>query len=254
MYFEMENGDKVKAVKNVRIELIDVPTFYNPGGVLCNSNPGNVCRTNICSSSACILQPLEQKQAYVNLKAPSVSDIGNLRQTFEIKYKIDYDFEASTTYPLFVINSDELLNLQRSGKSIGSTLVTSIGSGPIKIDVRTADDSTYAISGTDVVLLFTVQDYGSGSILNSKIDPGHLIITFPAELSGRITRDSAFGCSGATCQNNQVIELYQGESRPLYFRIQVPQVEIYKTMQVLAHLSYTYELRESKEVSVWPRM
>ncbi len=62
-----------------------------------------------------------------------------------------------------------------------------------------------------------------------------------------------FICSGNACTNRGVIELYEGRSSPLYFKIkETPDVDVFQTFTIAAKLRYAYELRGTQQIEVRP--
>ena len=255
--FVIESMDDIRTVDNVNVELFDAPLFKNEGGkAKCNEN-GNCVPKELADKLKTIL-PGEQKTVNFYLTTPSEEEIAKIRTDATLSFRINYDFDSTTTLRVPVVNMGEIEKRQRAGESTTLEIPKYFTSGPVQIDIEVMNQP-YIISGYDASIIFKVKDRGDktkGFLKDSKIEKGKLTITFPEGFTATTDNDQYFVCVNG-CQgegtNNNVIDLYRGESIPLYFKVKPPDVaEPYKSFEIKANVKYTYELRDSAKLTINP--
>ncbi|MEK6887317.1 MAG: hypothetical protein AABX14_00035 [Candidatus Aenigmatarchaeota archaeon] len=217
--FILENKDKLKDVKNVRIDMFNAPTMRNSGGTtLCNlyvASGYTQCDINIgtclpqetlagvqappqqrycipdqCGAEGCVILPGEEKPITFTLMTPSSNDIKNIKTDTKLDFKATYEFDGSLNYIVSAISTDEIVKRQRSGDKANLFTTKSYGSGPVQIDVE-LQGAPYILSGgntpistsqPETVMFFTIKNRGSGTLVNSQIDSNQMQIIFPPEL------------------------------------------------------------------------
>ncbi|MFA4820015.1 MAG: hypothetical protein WC613_03610, partial [Candidatus Aenigmatarchaeota archaeon] len=216
--FIVENKDKLKDVKNVRIDLFNAPTMRNSAGTLCNlyvasgytycdvnigtclpqetrqgaqaPAPQRYCIPDQCGAEGCIILPGEEKPITFTLMTPSSNDIKNIKTDTKLNFKATYEFDGSLNYIVSAISTDEIVKRQRSGDKANLFTTKSYGSGPVQIDVE-LQGAPYILSGSsgpistsqpETVMFFTIKNRGSGTLVNSQIDSNQMQIVFPPEL------------------------------------------------------------------------
>ena len=241
LMFTIKNLDDHKTVKNIEINLFDPSIF------------GESKTVNIPS-----LLPLGQKIITFSLRTPSAEEIANVKVTPTVSFNVKYDFTGTTTYDVVVVDMKEIEKQQKAGKKITPTINKIIGSGPIKIYPE--------LIGTDIILAgktgnikFLIKNEGRGDLEENKIAPNKLTINFErlVDGGGDVTEVPDGFNEGAISKNNEEIELYQGESSPLIFKVEASSgSELrgapYKTFNIKADVDYTYELRGEMEITVEP--
>lgn len=234
--FIVENRDKLKDVRNVRIDLFNAPTMRNSAGTLCNLyvasgyTPCNInvgtclpretlpgaqaparqryCIPDQCGAAGCAILPGEEKPITFSLMTPSQNDIKNIKTDTKLNFKATYEFDGSLNYIVSAISTDEIVKRQRSGDKANLFTTKSHGSGPVQIDVE-LQGAPYMLSGVpsqisignqfDTVMFFTIKNRGSGTLVNSQIDSGSMQIVFPPELD--VTPNEKFVCNNNVCTN-----------------------------------------------------
>lgn len=236
------------------------------------------CYPDQCGVNAggCTILPGEEKQINFPLRTPRQDEIKNIKTDTKLDFKLTYGFEGTLTYLMPAISTDEIIKRQRSGDKTTLFTSKSYGSGPVQIDVE-LQGAPYMLSAptglqTDTVLLFTINNVGSGNIVNSQINGGDFSITFPPEFEivrnrnfqGTLVENEKFVCNnngldGTTCVTKQddsgVIALYKDQSRSsLMFTVhlQRPLEEPFRTFQVTSGVKYNYELRDSVAMTINP--
>ncbi len=278
--FIIENRDKEKETTEVAVDLFDAPLLKDKDGKPCNTVKCTPIGNECTGSKKCSILPGEQKQITFELLAPDDKEIAGLETVIDISFRVTYRFYGSTLFKLVVVNLDEIKARQRADSPITLDMREVFGSGPVKIDAE-LKGAPYILSGLSGTIAFTVKSVGDtskGGIKDSKIPqmiienwpngPG-LSIRFPGELSGikdvegkkvpeSLMLPSVFRCSvgkDVHCGNiEDAITLFKGESSPLLFQIRpAPAITTpFKSYDVQASLNYTYELRDSKKVTIQP--
>ncbi len=80
------------------------------------------------------IPPRDMKFIECQFKAPSNAEIGGIKTSCPIKFKLSYDFESTTTTDLTLISEDKFRDLQKSGKTPSATSTQTKSRGPVKID------------------------------------------------------------------------------------------------------------------------
>ncbi|MBI2076098.1 MAG: hypothetical protein HYT72_02515 [Candidatus Aenigmarchaeota archaeon] len=190
--FVIENRDKDKKAENVIVDLFDAPLFKSPTEkddkgnlILCNDGT-KPCKPDRCGvASPCTILPGDQKQINFALKAPSKSELANLRSDIELSFSVRYAFTGSTLFKTVVVNLDEIKARQRAGNPISLDIPEFFGSGPMKIDAK-LEGAPYILSPYGASITFTIKSLGDpsiGSLLNSKIPKTEV------DANGKVTKE-----------------------------------------------------------------
>jgi len=262
--FLLENQDETKSAENVVVNLFDPAIFKSESGSALTADEKTKEIGNIL--------PLGQKQVSYKLRAPTQEEIANIIVKPVVSFKVNYDFQTTTTYDVVVVDEDEILRLQKAGQTITIPTTESIGSGPVKIDIELLGSNKVILAGQDAVIKVQIIDSGSGALKDSEIQESSLEVEIPDEFvieelppSELNPNEKMFSCGGSNivgfgeattiCVNTEPISLYRGKSSPLIFRLSIPKDAaggIYKTYSIKAGLEYTYELREQLKLEVKP--
>lgn len=282
--FLIENQDDQKSARNVRVDLFSAALMKSADGQFCDSSarpckPDKCGLTNPCTS----ILPLDTKQITFTIRAPDERDIGGIKQETTLDYRTFYDFEGTMTYSLPVVNIEEIRKRRRADETTTVVESKSFGSGPVKVDVE-LQGPQYMLADQSAVILFTVNDKGSGNLKNSVIDPWssvapgqpgfygmHIefprdvqILEWPGGTPEKQEENALFRCDAATnvCTNIRAVELYKDVSRvSMRFKIKladavygpfVAQEIPFRYYQIKTNVGYTYELRESTGVTINP--
>ena len=195
--FIIENREKIRPVRNIRVDLFNAPGFKNPAGALCNSGIG-VCRPEgfeCDSAGVCrlpILLPGEQRLVQYTLKAPSRQQIANIKTQARLDFKVIYDFDGTLNFVIPAVNKDEIIRRQREGQPISVVFDRSFSSGPVRIDVEPLGVK-YLLARFETILLFSIRNVGSGTIVKSEILP------YKADSRAGAHSDSECSLIGGTC-------------------------------------------------------
>ena len=260
-----------------------------PPNVQVTPSQQRYCMPDQCGSgganepAACVILPGEEKPITFTLMTPSSADIKNIKTETKINFKATYEFDGSLNYIVSAISADEILKRQRSGDKATLFTTKSYGSGPVQIDVE-LQGAPYILSGNnpinpdqpETVMFFTIQNRGSGTLVNSQIDSGKMQIIFPPELeivNGKYSEQ--FLCTDITDINGQrtlctntgnvdstgkkvsdgVIPLYKDQSRSsLRFTVKLKQPlnEPFRSLQITSTVNYNYELRDYVDLTINP--
>ena len=174
----IENKDKKRTAKNVYVEL------YNPSVFT------KVTQDKCLKGSTCTILPQGQKTVQFSLTAPSTQETGNVKVDTELQYRVVYDFVATTKLDVLVANMDEIISLQRAGKSFSPTVTKNKGSGPMKVDLSLIGEKQFVLDGYSATIKAQADNWGSGSLLNNEIEETSLKIVFPPEFDNIIAPGS----------------------------------------------------------------
>ncbi|MEM7826727.1 MAG: hypothetical protein QXQ40_00705 [Candidatus Aenigmatarchaeota archaeon] len=241
LYFTLRNRDEQRPIENIRVTLFDPSVFKG------NLNPNQCGENNPCS-----LLPLDQKLISFNLTAPTQEEIASVEVTPKVNFKVTYAFNGTTAYDVVIVNIDELTKYQQAGKTLDLTRNKLIGSGPIKIDVELINADA-VIAGRTGRIKVVVKNDGSGNLIENKISKNGLRIDF-GSLQVSHSMKNLFNCINNVCINiGDEIKIIGKESSPLLFNINAPaNIELWRTLVIMAKVDYTYELRGSKGITVKP--
>lgn len=167
-----------KPISNVRISLYDAPKFTNNLGEPCNV--GNRCKPEIllCAEEhPCVVNPDAEQQVRFRLISPEVSE----KSYATISARLKYSYATETTYSFSVINKREIERRQREGKMLTITNEKSISDGPVYVDIWLMN-TKYGIGGNDLVIAFQIKEHGTGTLVNTQVEPNNLVIYLPKEL------------------------------------------------------------------------
>ncbi len=243
LFFTIENKDDLKSATNVNVNLFNPSSFrIIEGGAqpLGSALPG------------------EQKQVEMKLAAPTQGEIANVRLETDLHFSVAYDFQSSTIMETLIVNENEIRARQRQGQPVSLERNTILGSGPVQIDGE-MKGVPYVLAnqpGTAGIFVLTVVNRGDktkGDLKDGKILAGNLAVEFPAGI-GNMKCPEKFSQNGLICTNAEEIKLFKGESNPFRFEItgSPPISEPFKTYNIKADISYTYELRDSAHAIVNP--
>ncbi|MBI5347211.1 MAG: hypothetical protein HZB66_01230 [Candidatus Aenigmarchaeota archaeon] len=180
--------DPKNIAQNVIVDLYDATTFKNTLKQRCNENPSENCRSNQCNNlnpyTPCKLLPTAEKPITFNLISPSEAEIANIRTNPVLSFKVYYDFYSSMLYDVVVVNPMDMIKRQKAGETMPLSQAVIYSSGPIKIDAEIQGEK-YALGDDtmDTIIIFTVEDEGSGTLKDGAIAPGKMKIEFPLGLA-----------------------------------------------------------------------
>lgn len=181
--FVIENRDKEKVARDVRVEVFD-PSAFTPmldEPHQCSKfkepnskEPGNYC----------IILPGEQKQITIKLKAPSTAQIAGMKTPLKISFRVEYVFAGSTLQDVLVVKMDEILARMRQGEPVTLKKSDIRGSGPVQIEagIKGAEFTIPEQEATFEFLIKSKGDKSQGTVQESRIGPGGFSITFPRSL------------------------------------------------------------------------
>ncbi len=253
--FVLENKDTLKKARDVRVDLFDAPTFKNKNNELCNVvgcfPDGEECGIN----KPCTILPGEQKPIKFYLKAPTQEEIVSIKTSPKLNFKVLYTFDSELNYLFPVITLDEIIKQQQAGQSPDLKITKSYSSGPIQIDVEMLGQN-YVLATEPAIFNFKIRNIGNGNLENSVIEPEHLTIIFPLEFTLLEYPTELFNCGHNICVNTKNIDVYKDESRmSLRFKVLLSNPQIanpFKTFEIKANVLYTYELRQSLDITIKP--
>ncbi|HLD83840.1 MAG TPA: hypothetical protein VI979_03235 [archaeon] len=274
--FIIENTDNQESLKNVNVELYDAASFLNGQGMggtgLCNlvnvmcTPEAEACTIEKCDMGS--LAPGGQKLINYKLIAPSADDILKLSTDFELRFAVQHDYIAKTTYRPVAVNADEIKALQRAGQQVSIEAPTSIGSGPLKLDVS-LKNRDFILNNNKATFEVRARHTGTGRLADNKIAAGKLVVTFVGIGCDKFTdKDAVVGLKftsaslqttggAASCKfmnKEDIVFFSQGLSVPMLFTMSgddignVPQ----KSYEVTATADYTYRLSGVAAVTVKP--
>ena len=204
--------------------------------------------------------PLQTEFIELQFTAPANQQIGNLQAKCPIRFKVNYQFTATTTVDVSVINYDELQRLLRAGQSPAFAPVQNVGRGPIKIlfdfgatlPIRTS--SSVAGGFKSILPVFiTVEDKGTG--LLDKIPVGALKLS-PPETGFIPTADcDRFTKSSIPYTNSEEIPFIRKKTVQLRCPFKVPsdtEVPIQRSYFFSSEFTYPYDINQEVEVTVNP--
>ncbi|MBS3054199.1 MAG: hypothetical protein J4431_01550 [Candidatus Aenigmarchaeota archaeon] len=271
--FIVENTDSQESLKGMTVELYDAASFYNGDtapaqkghyGKLCNIHDvlclpeGSSCSAEKCELSN--LAPGGQKLINYKLLAPSESSILGLSTDMELRFAVEHDFTAKTTYRPVVVNADEIKALQRAGQQVSIEAPTSIGSGPVKLDVS-LKNRDFILNKNRATFEVRARHTGSGRLSGNVIEAGKLEVKFIGfscdEFEEPVGIAFKAAPEGNDCKftNTENAEFFrQGLSVPMLFIMKgvdigtVPQ----RSYEVAATADYTYRLTGVVPITVKP--
>ncbi|MCX6815563.1 MAG: hypothetical protein NT120_01795 [Candidatus Aenigmarchaeota archaeon] len=171
LYFIVQNKDTMKTARKVFIDLfnpsifkcVDKSTLVSTFHEQCESTD-----TRYTKAGEEDLLPGEQAQVKFNLRSPSQTEIGGIKQTTDLNYEISYDFLSSLSYVVPVVDMQEVINRQQSNEKTTVQISKSYSSGPLQVDVEMLG-APYILNNNNAVLLFTIKNVGSGTPKGSNI-------------------------------------------------------------------------------------
>ncbi|MBI4019641.1 MAG: hypothetical protein HY364_05340 [Candidatus Aenigmarchaeota archaeon] len=267
--FIVENTDSQESLKGMTVELYDAASFYNgdPDDAytgLCNIHDilclpeGAFCNAEKCELSN--LAPGGQKLINYKLLAPSESSILGLSTDMELRFAVEHEFTAKTTYRPVVVNADEIKALQRAGQQVSIEAPTSIGSGPVKLDVS-LKNRDFILNRNRATFEVQARHVGTGRLSGNAIEAGKLEARFigftcdefeePVGIAFRASAEE----NACKFTNTENIEFFrQGLSVPMLFVMKgvdigtVPQ----RSYEVAATADYAYRLTGVVPITVKP--
>jgi len=172
--FVIQNKDKLREAKNVRVDLFNAPGFRNSAGVNCNSG-ANACLSqnddglDVCTlKNPCTIMPGEERPIQFKLRAPTKSQIANIKTQVNLDFKVLYDYDSSISFVIPAVNKEEVLRRQREGQKLDMIFDKAFSSGPLRVDVEPLG-ANFILDDYETVLLFTVKNSGSGTVVGSAI-------------------------------------------------------------------------------------
>jgi len=296
--FIIENLDKTESLTNLKVDLFDAASFKDSQSkTLCNTaTTVAVCKpegqTESCTGNKCnltSLAPGAQHLVNYKLRAPSSDDILKLSTDFELRFAVEHNFMANSIYRPVVVNTEEIKALQRAGQKVDLQAASTLGSGPIKIDLSLVNRN-FILNKRGATFEAVVRHTGSGRLVNNRIEQGNLKITFVGfscdnfdttlgsynEVFTPPEDDTIDSLPRCTFTNNAVrevrdkgkvtgtetsgaIEIYgEGKSNPLLFRLKDSGNVIdigsspYRSLEVRATVVYSYRVSGMSQMTVKP--
>ena len=248
-----------------------LPPEPPPNGVPALPSSKRFCTPDQCGvdTGGCPILPGEEKPVNIPMKTPTESDIKSIRTQTKLDFKTTYDFEGALSYIVPAVNSDEITKRQRAGEKTNLFTTKSHSSGPVQIDVE-LQGAPYMLNNFEAVMLFKINNRGSGTLVKSQIESGSMEILFPPEFDVINDRHSEkFTCNpdaltgGMRCVNDGgklgpaegIIPIYRDESRSsLRFSVKLrePLEEPFRSYQITSTVHYSYELRSSMDLTINP--
>ena len=221
--FIVENRDSMQAAR-AYVDLFNAPTMKNGDtndpnyGKYCNDYSGGnrICNPSDCGLAGCDILAREQKPISFSLRTPSENEIKSIKTDVKLNFKVGYKFAGSLNMLLPAVNMDEIIKRQRAGEKTDLAITKSYGSGPIQIDAEIQGaqyilsnvntGSSISTSNPESVILFTVNDRGSGDLVSSEIKSGAMTIIFSPDLkvspqTNNNQQDNS--CSGGFAANDK---------------------------------------------------
>lgn len=258
--FEVNNVDDINSVSNVNVML------YDWG--LCNATKLNQSEggewlrfagEGSYKQALNKLGPGQTKPLTMTLAAPTREQLANLPGRCPVKYKVTYDFTASSSTSAEVISATRLRELQSAGQSPTFTPTTDIGRGPIKIYMAPIS-ALPARSGSTLYVSIQVQNKGTGTYLN--IPKGELSLKAPDTwkltdaCGGEFANDTGPSNGYQIYTNSQLrgIDLVGTEKQTFEIRcgFEMPTVPETKDYFLFANLPYSYDLIREIGVDIKP--
>ena len=232
--FELVNQDEIKEVP-ITYELFDYGLCTPP-----------TSDTNITTPLS--ISPLGTEWKEWTFTAPSNSLIAGLTTKCPIRFKVSYDWNATSQIDADVISVDRYNEMQRTGQIPSYTPSLSVGRGPIKV-YFSFGASLPIRTGSTLPIFILVEDKGTGLLGN--IPDGKLTLKFgglsDVDCGSRFT-----SCGAGSCTNNGTIPMIRKKSPQLRCTAKAPTVTIEKTYYITASLDYSYDLIGEVSVEVKP--
>ena len=255
--FEVKNVDDINSVSGVNLQLYD----WGLCGKESLTDPWTASGAYYTQSLG-RMGPGQSKPIDITLKAPSAAQLGNLPGRCPVRYKVNYDFNASTSTSAEVISDTRLRQLQTAGQTPSYTPITDIGIGPIKIYMSPVS-SMPAKTESTVYVSIQVQNKGTGTYLN--IAQNKLILKVPSEWTmlddkcgkefDTYTGKTETGYNFYSNSQSHGIDLIGAEKKTFEIRCgfkmpdktKVPET---KTYYLFATLDYNYDLIREMDVDI----
>jgi hypothetical protein len=247
VFFEVKNQDEDKRVPNVRYDLFDrgLCGFEGDGG---KPDP------NLHPGSFGDFSPSETRLVEWNFRAPTEADMVGLRITCPIRFKIIYDYNATSQIDVDVINPQRLTDLQRSGKDVTYVPSLSVGRGPLKIYFDFGNTLPVRAGGT-LTFYVKVKDEGAGLYGEISNETGKNLVINADDFSNIDCVSEYFNCPSSTsCENKQTIPLINKETFDMRCTATAPSgVTDEQTFYINARiLNYEYPVLGQASVEVKP--
>lgn len=197
-----------------------------------------------------------------DFKAPSNEEIAYLPNKCPIRFKVGYNYDATTQIDVDVISQDRLSELQKAGTNPTFTSSLNIGRGPVKIQLSFGTSlpvrgSSASNPANALPIFITVEDVGTG--LLEAIPANALKIYIPSNFP--IPTPDRFSCgtpvtrgsiSYNVCSNSAEVPIIRKKSSQLRIGAQAPPETMEKTYFITAELNYDYEIVGETAISVKP--
>jgi len=246
-------ADQPINVNNVKVQLfdyglckpmLDPSEWTNDGGIY--------------SHTFGVFVPQQTEFVEWNFEAPTNEQIARLSTNCPIRFKISYDFNATTTIDADVISATRLNELQRSGQTPTFTPTQTVGSGPLKImfsygtslPVRTTNKTSF---NSTLPLLIQVEDQGTG--LYPQIPPNSLTVNFNKDFE--IYSCDRFNIGDGVIKNSDTIQMIKKKSvqlRCLFLTPDESVVPIEKTYVFTGNLFYSYDVTKDLTIDIKPTL
>lgn len=183
--FIIENRDKEKIARDVKAVIFDASAFHS-------SSPPQPILADQCydDNHTCTILPGEQKMITYSLRAPTMTQIGGVKISQRISFRVEYVYTGATLQDVLVVKIDEIISRMRQGEPISLKKEDIHGSGPLQITAG-IKGAEYTLPGQDATFEFAIKSKGDksqGSVRDSRIGPRGFSITFPRSMFGSNTK------------------------------------------------------------------
>lgn len=193
--------------------------------------------------------PLQTQYIEWNIKTPTNAQIAYLSASCPIRYKVWYDFTASSQVDVTVIGEEKLKQLYRAGTPPSITPKQTLTRGPIKITFEFGTSMPIK-AGTPLAVFITIQDKGTG--LYPTIPSGKLSLSW--DKTGFTTVQCDDKIDKTTLTNNQDIQMIKKVSPQIRCTFTAPSETDMKTYYLKVDLSGKYILDYTQTITVQPVM
>jgi hypothetical protein len=243
--FMIKNQDDVNSALDVRYEL------YDSG--LCEIDETDTDPKKSVAPKN--FAPLQEEFHEWTFNAPTDEQIAKISTKCPIRFKVDYNFDATSQIDVNVITKDRLDELHRSGETASFTPTLTVGRGPVKIYMSFGASLPVRVDNK-IPLYILVEDKGRGLYgeipqyaLKLKITPDDFVT------SDCISGNSKFVEQGEYIVNNDTIDLIRKKTVQLRCSLVAPdesKVSFEKTYYITAELNYDYTITSETDVAIKP--
>jgi hypothetical protein len=271
--FIIENVDEDNTVSGLSVDLFDAGGFYNTNGNLCN-----VAGCPPIKTPNSQIPPGGQIPVDYIIKSPTEADILGLSTDYELRFSVEYDYTAKSTHRPVIVNLAEIKALQRAGQKVSVDAPTSVGNGPVKINLG-LKTREFILTDNQATFEVVVEHLGADRIKNNKINAKQLEITIVGlgdcntvvdqtkdtnnrftKLIGLIPHPTQPSQNNCVLTNDEEIEILRdGKSTPKLFTLQKDVAKTgnsntapTKSIEIRATANYKYSITDSVKITVNP--